>query len=161
MQYHLFVCRHAEAQVPRYTMPDHDRPLSESGRREAELAGQWLRISQYKVDIILCSSANRTLSTARIIANEINHNQEGIFSFNELYNAPAKGLLPIIESLENNFKSVLIVGHNPGISNLIGLLTGRDSGPVPTGSVHHLWFEAPAWQEITIATNFGYETNLK
>ena len=161
MLYHLFICRHAEAPALHHPQQDFDRPLSNTGHLEAMQAGDWLRQHQYTPDIIWCSSAQRTLSTARIIADILVYNQNNIQAMEQIYNASAASLLAVITRLSPTKSSALVVGHNPGVSHLIELLSGRDVGYVPPGSVHRLWFEMANWLELYAALSLGYETNCK
>jgi phosphohistidine phosphatase len=161
MLYQLFICRHAEVQAPSSQLADFDRGLTKIGHLEAEQAGKWLVQGNYIPDVILCSSAQRTSSTARIIANQIQCHQSNILLLKALYNARPAALLAAITNLEKSVTSALLVGHNPGVSKLIELLSGQDVGYVPTGSVHHLWFEITDWVELNFVLSLGYEASQK
>ncbi|PSR52924.1 hypothetical protein AHMF7605_04970 [Adhaeribacter arboris] len=160
MRYHLFICRHAKAENPTFHQADYDRDLTEQGRLEASQAGEWLQQSGHKPDLIVCSSARRTLSTASIIANKINYYQRDILSIRELYDSTKTKLLHYLTKIDKNHSNVLLVGHNPGVSMLIATLCNTNRGNVPTGSVHHLWFEMEEWNQLEYTKTSGYETNI-
>lgn len=159
MEYHLFICRHGDAQMPAFRQHDYDRKLTDTGKLEAENAGKWLNSSAGKPALIVSSSARRALSTAYTIASQIAYNQDYIKFHPEIYNASSDTILLTLSKTDSRYKSILLVGHNPGISELITLLSGAYRGNVPTGSVHHLWFDIADWPELLFASAQGYLTN--
>ncbi|QMU28493.1 SixA phosphatase family protein [Adhaeribacter radiodurans] len=159
MRYHLFICRHGEAQTPSFHQADFDRDLTEKGKAQAVQAGKWLQQTGLKPDQIVCSSALRTLSTASIIANQFTINQDAILPIRDLYNASLTQLLRSLSALDKNRFVILLVGHNPGVSELIATLSGTYKGNVPTGSMHHLWFEMDNWTELEYTLAQGHEPN--
>ncbi len=160
MLYHLFICRHAQAQNPVLNQADFDRPLTPPGILEAEQAGNWLRQLAIKPDLIVCSSAKRTWSTASIIANKLGHNQDDIKADKSLYNASEAQILNFIANIRKEHITLILVGHNPGVSEIVSSLCGTFRGNVPTGSVHHLSFEFANWQEILITTAKSYQAHV-
>ncbi len=160
MLYHLFICRHAQAQNPVSNQADFDRQLAPQGIQEAEQAGNWLRELAINPNLIVCSSAHRTWSTASIIAGKLTYNQHDIIADKSLYNASESQILNFIANLNPEHTTVILVGHNPGVSDVVSSLSGTFRGNVPTGSVHHLSFEFANWQEILINIAKSYEAYL-
>ncbi|MDQ4141822.1 MAG: histidine phosphatase family protein [Bacteroidota bacterium] len=161
MRYHLFICRHAQAQDPAFQQADHERELTEEGKSEAFQAGEWIRQTGHKPDLIVCSSAQRTFHTASIIADRVGFDQDRIVSQKNLYDASETRLLNFLGTMDKSNFHIVIVGHNPGVSNLVATLSGAHRGRIPTGSVHHLWFEMEGWNELEYTPAIGYETNIK
>jgi phosphohistidine phosphatase len=99
------------------------RNLSGKGRRQAESIGQWMSENGVMPDWIICSSAKRTKSTAKICSEKVGYKKSIRFE-DSLYNAGSDTYLDIIAVLNNKYDSVMMVGHNPAISAIVTILTG-------------------------------------
>jgi phosphohistidine phosphatase len=118
----LTVLRHAKSAWPD-GVADHLRPLGARGRREAPLAGQWLREHVGAIDIVVCSSAERVRQTWALVAPELDPIPDSRVD-ERLYDATTGGLLAVIRELPDECGSVLFIGHNPDLESLVGYLTG-------------------------------------
>jgi phosphohistidine phosphatase len=119
----LWIARHAEA-IDDYD--DFNRILTTKGYRQAVSIGQ--EIANYSVSMneIWTSSAVRTFLTAHFFAEQLGFDQQNIQSHKELYNASVRVWLQFInQQFNQNSTNILIVGHNPHISYLVELLTGK------------------------------------
>jgi phosphohistidine phosphatase len=103
----LILMRHAEAGG---ATRDHDRPLSARGVQDATAAGDWIRNHQPRVDAVLCSTAVRTRQT--LTATRIDC--PATFA-DELYGGNVDDILEQIAQLPDSARTVLVVGHAPGI----------------------------------------------
>lgn len=159
MPYHLYICRHAQAQNPVFNQPDFDRQLTKQGILEAEEAGKWLQKMNTKPDLLITSSARRTWSTTSIIADKLSYNQSDISAEPSLYNASESKLLAFLSKINKNNRAILLVGHNPGVSDLVSTLSGTYQGNVATGSVHYLTFDLQVWEEIFVTSANHYEAH--
>ncbi len=125
----LWLQRHAQASGG-WPGIDHDRPLSERGildaRRAAELPAAW-EIAPAR---IVCSSAERTETTALIMAQACAPAQEPA-ALRELYDGSPETYLEVIRGTDETIPSLLLVGHNPTISMLGSALTGSSIGMSP------------------------------
>jgi phosphohistidine phosphatase SixA len=138
----LILLRHAEA-LPGSSgsKDDHDRALSPRGEQEAQAAGRWLVSHGVRPDRLLCSPAQRTRRTAELAAKAVApHAAVGLAD--EIYDATPGELLALLDQ-HADARSVLLVGHNPGIERLVALLVeGRSDefrGMPPGGlAVLHL-----------------------
>jgi phosphohistidine phosphatase len=118
----LTVLRHAKSDWPD-GVDDHRRPLAARGRREAPVAGQWLRKHIGPIDLVVCSTAQRTRQTWALVAPELDPVPEWRFD-ERLYDATTGGLLTVVRELPDECGSVVFIGHNPGLESLVGYLTG-------------------------------------
>ena len=159
MLYHLFICRHAQTQNPVFNQTDFERQLTPAGINEAEKAGDWLQQLAIKPNLIVCSSARRTWSTASVIAGKLAYNQSDIIADKSLYDASEAQILNFIAKINRKHSTVILVGHNPSVSEVVSTLSGTFRGNVPTGSVHHLFFAFDDWQEVLITTAKSYEAH--
>lgn len=118
----LIVLRHAKSAWPE-EMPDHRRPLNERGQADAPAAGRWLSGHRYALDLVLCSTANRARQTWELASRELTDAPPARFD-DDLYDASAGDLLAVVNGLPDLAESTLLIGHNPGMSELVTLLTG-------------------------------------
>jgi phosphohistidine phosphatase SixA len=136
----LILLRHAEASPAAAGGDDHSRPLSERGEREARAAGRWLAAHGIRPDRVLCSPARRTRETADLVLAAL---EAAMPEFaEEIYEASPGELLALLDR-EDGARTVMLVGHNPGIERLVALLVeGRSDefrGMPPAGlAVLHL-----------------------
>ncbi len=140
------VIRHAKSSWNDQYITDHDRPLNQRGQKNAPDMGIRLKQSNFIPDQVYTSTALRASSTAEIICQKINFPSQKIIKNTELYLAPVSQWQKIIEQLENNIKSVLFVGHNPGITNLVNRLWGLPLDNVPTCGIIQAVFEEIDWK---------------
>ncbi|MEN3358199.1 MAG: phosphohistidine phosphatase [Mycobacteriales bacterium] len=119
----LVLVRHAKSSWPD-GVPDADRPLADRGRVDAPAAGRWLRAEVGQIDLVLCSPARRARQTWQLIGGELaapppSREDE------RLYGAGTGDLLTIIRALPDGADTALIIGHNPGMADLVLLLSGE------------------------------------
>lgn len=133
----LVILRHAKAANPEHT-PDIDRPLAERGRADAAAAGTWLTEQGYAPDVVLCSPARRTRETWHRVALALADAPEVRYE-EALYGASALGLLELVTELPDDVGTAVLVGHNPGLSQLSVLLDKDADGLSTAGiAVHRL-----------------------
>jgi phosphohistidine phosphatase len=121
----LIILRHAHAEMAGLGQDDIDRPLSRQGLAEAEAAGQWLKAHHLTPDRIVCSCARRareTLEQVLQVTGFIEQRQEP-----RIYNA-TPGLLMEIADEHRECPRLMLVGHNPGLEQLVALLSSGQSG---------------------------------
>ena len=125
----LYLLRHAKSSWESYE-DDHERVLSDRGRKDACTLGKYLRKNNINFEHTLCSSSHRTRETISII-NEVSPHSIGEINYlDSLYHASSNKIKEIIKNHIN--KSLLIVGHNPGISELISDLLKSNLIDYPT-----------------------------
>lgn len=101
-------------------------------------------------DLILSSPANRALSTAKVIAGEIGYSKSDIQTNGDIYYAATPTLLKIVCSIDDQYNTVFLFGHNPGVTDFANYLTESYIDNLPTTGVVHINFEtANSWQEIS------------
>jgi phosphohistidine phosphatase len=103
---------------------DIDRPLSARGMREAPHAGRWLARGVDSIDLAVVSPANRAQKTWELAAAELDSRPPASID-DRVYAASASELLGVVHALPENARTVVLVGHNPGIEELLSLLNGE------------------------------------
>jgi phosphohistidine phosphatase len=116
--------RHAHAEWPAYRGRDFDRPLTEQGLEESRATGREIIAAGLLPRRILASSARRTEQTARILMEQLLLPGQALLLMDSLYNADAATLRAALQSGAAEGSPVLLVAHNPGISELARALSG-------------------------------------
>jgi phosphohistidine phosphatase len=116
----LVLLRHAKADNPP-AVADIDRPLTARGHADAAAAGAWLSHRGFLPDLVVCSPARRTRETWHGVALALPATPEVRYD-DEVYAASVRGLLELVTAVEDDRATVLLVGHNPGMSQLSMLL---------------------------------------
>src|SRR5687767_2042344 len=116
---HLILVRHAQAAPESQGFKDFDRPLTPSGTEEARRAAQQLAAGYPPPDLIIASPARRALETARLFAETFGYPLQQLTTDKQIYLAGPADLLTVIHAVPDDIGRLTIVGHNPGISNLV------------------------------------------
>lgn len=120
--------RHAKSDWSGATTSDFERPLNERGRRDASTMGRWMAAQGITPDIVLSSPALRAKQTAQRICTGLGHDAERILWLPELYLAGLATLLRTLSDVPASASRVLLIGHNPGLEELLLHLS---SEPLP------------------------------
>ncbi len=118
----LLLLRHAKAVPAEEPLADIGRPLAERGERDARRIAQRLRHHQAPPALTLTSSATRTLQTAQLVAQTLDQPRDSLVIERRLYLAEPAALLAVIATQDAALASLLVVGHNPGLTELVHLL---------------------------------------
>jgi phosphohistidine phosphatase len=134
----LVVLRHAKSAWPE-DVPDHERPLAGRGRRDAPVMGRWLRTAGHVPDRVLCSTARRARETWELAQSALGASPAVSFD-DRVYGASAAELLDLVRRAPRAAKTLLIVGHDPGIPELALMLAGDapGRGAVPGSTVDRM-----------------------
>jgi len=112
---------------------DHLRPLARRGRRQVPIAGRWLADNVGVIDLAVVSPAERTRETWRLATAELAV-PPPVREDDRMYAGSVPSLLGVLRELPGELATVVLVGHNPGIEDLVGSLTGRNV-PMPTSAL--------------------------
>jgi len=131
----IFLVRHAKSFWGDQSTPDFDRPLNKRGKRDAPFMGEVLNDKKVKPDLIISSSAKRAKKTAIAIADKISYPEKKIVYKEELYEASINTILKILQKLEEKNSSIMIFGHNPGLTLLNNHISNHYIDNIPTCGV--------------------------
>lgn len=124
----LVLVRHSKAEERSLKTGDINRSLTEKGLNDSIRMARFLLTRGLKPDLIISSSANRAAQTAEIFMQHMDISDKFLTLSGKLYYSSAKTILDYIYVTPDKANTVLIVGHNPGISELLkGLSAGRES----------------------------------
>ncbi|WP_449465358.1 SixA phosphatase family protein [Stenotrophomonas humi] len=121
----LILLRHAHAEPADNGQADIDRPLSPHGLAEAEAAGRWLHEQRLVPDRVLCSPARRTRETLEAVLGLTGYVEQRLEE--RIYDA-APGTLAALLDEHREVERLLVVGHNPGLEQLVALMHSGQSG---------------------------------
>ncbi|HYP01162.1 MAG TPA: histidine phosphatase family protein [Pyrinomonadaceae bacterium] len=139
----LLLLRHARPAPTSPTGRDFDRPLAEEGRADARRVGQFLRQKEIKPEIVLSSPAARARETADLVCEAAELSTQARLDA-RIYEASLEELLQIISEAEDGVETLLLVGHNPGLAELIALLTGKSEAVSPA-TLTRIELDIDAW----------------
>jgi phosphohistidine phosphatase len=128
----LVLLRHAKSDWT-HEVADADRPLAKRGRRQAPEAGRWLAAHLGHIDLAVVSPARRARSTWELVAAELPAATE-VRIDQRVYAASADQLLRLVRELPDDRRTVALVGHNPGLEELVADLVGTWT-PMPTSAI--------------------------
>ena len=141
----LTLVRHAKSCWKDRTLSDRDRPLNKRGERDAPTMGKRVVDAGVRPSLILTSPAVRAWTTAKIIAQEIGYPVEFLQRESDLYLASLDTLLDVVAAQQSEFKHVMIVSHNPGITDLANYISPDLTSNLPTAGVVSVSFEIDDW----------------
>jgi phosphohistidine phosphatase len=150
----LVVLRHAKSAWPE-GVPDHQRPLAPRGRRDAPAAGRALVEADCLPDLALCSTAVRARQTWELASDQwgtpppVRHDRR-------LYAADAEDLLDVVREVPPEVETLLLVGHNPGLEELVLDLAGDGLNDAldqvrtkfPTSAIAVLAWHGTGWEAL-------------
>lgn len=146
----LILMRHAKSSWADEQLDDYERPLNARGQRDAPRMAEWLSENQLLPDAIRCSSALRARTTIEILRDTVDY-QGDLQWLDELYLAAPGTYLEVAGQMSEDCRSLMMVGHNPGLEMLIETLTG-ESEVMPTGAVAIVQLPIEQWCELTPET---------
>lgn len=142
----LNLIRHAKTDPQSKSGLDFDRELLPKGKKQAELLADFLQNNDIQLGNVFCSTAARTKETAACITKTTNCL---VVFFDELYLSSATELKQFIENQEN--KTITIIGHNEGISELACILSG-ELLLLQTAGFVQVQFELDDWKQLSQGT---------
>jgi phosphohistidine phosphatase len=154
MMHRLILLRHGKSSWPDGTR-DLDRPLARRGREASPRVGAYLASEQLIPDLALVSPARRTQETWALVEPHVG--DVAVRTEPRIYEAPAERLLEVVRESDADTATLLMVGHNPGLADLLRLLVS-DGDPLaytkamkkyPTAGLAVIDFATATWRELS------------
>lgn len=143
----LYLLRHAKSSWKNANLADFDRPLAGRGHRACETIGHYVKDNGIEFDLVLSSPAVRARETTEEVLRAAKLKPEVRYD-ERIYEATAARLLDVVSQIENERKTVALVGHNPGMQELLHALTGK-SEEYPTATLAKIGFKNSKWAEVS------------
>ena len=146
----LLVLRHAKSSWSDPALDDHERPLNKRGRRDGPRMGQLVREYGLIPDVVISSNAVRARLTAEAVVEAARYAGQ-ILLDPHLYMASAGDILSRLRAVREKAETVMIVGHNPGLEELVAQLTGERQD-LPTAALAQIVLPIHRWRDLTLST---------
>ena len=144
---YLYLVRHAKSSWDEPGLTDFERPLNQRGKKDAPLMGKNIAGKKIKPDLIISSPAQRARKTAIAFAEEFGIKKKEIIFDEKIYEATSSELFEVIRNFKDDYQTVMLFGHNPGLTNLSNTLTQKYIDNIPTCGIVALKFDDD-WKNI-------------
>ena len=145
----LYIVRHAKSSWKEQGLTDFERPLNQRGLHDAPFMGKLMADKKEVPDLILSSPANRAISTAKIFRSQLHLDKKTIVEEEIIYEAGLGNLIKIINNLSETYNSVMLFGHNPGLTYLANYLGDKSIDNIPTCGIVKITFDINSWDEVS------------
>jgi phosphohistidine phosphatase len=142
----LLLLRHAKSSWKDTNVKDFDRPLNHRGLKAAPAVGRLIRKRKLEPEIVLSSPAERARQTTQLVIDAAGIKTELRYD-ERIYEAPGARLFEIVMQIEDDADMALLVGHNPGLEELLERLTG-EARSLPTASLVCIELEIEKWIKL-------------
>ena len=160
----LTLIRHAKSSWKDPFLSDFDRPLNKRGKEDAPIMGKRLAMDKVVPDLILSSPAKRAKKTAKIVAQEIGFSESKIKTKKRSYLADDDELVDVLKDHDDILQHIMLVGHNPGLTDLANLIAKANIDNIPTSGVVMIDLNVDSWSKITKGcgkvTKFDYPKKI-
>ena len=149
----LLILRHGKSSWKDLSLDDFDRPLKGRGRRDAEAMGQYIQDRCLLPDLVLCSTAKRAVQTLKRAMKNMDIPSSCVKWSPNLYHAETETWMKQLSAVPASFKRVMVVGHNPGLEDLVIFLSKKpisipeDGKLIPTATLALFEIETE-WKHI-------------
>ncbi len=147
----LLLLRHAKSSWKKADLPDHERPLTKRGKKEAPKVGTYLKENGLVPDLILSSTARRACDTAEAVAEACGFDGQ-VELYQDLYMSDTASYLDILRCMPDRANRVLVVGHNPDVEDLLAMLTDVKEH-MATAALAVIDLPISTWEELNEATD--------
>jgi phosphohistidine phosphatase len=144
----ITLLRHAKSDWGNPALSDFDRPLNQRGKRNLKLMGERLQKNGVRPSLVISSNAVRAITTARAIAEAIGYPVEFIQREPDLYLASPRTILNIISREGTGYNDLMIVGHNPGLTELANMICTTPIDNLPTCGAYAVDIDIDDWLDL-------------
>ena len=147
----LILMRHGKSSWSSDAENDHARPLAPRGEEDVPRMADWLAQEGWQPDLIITSTAVRTMRTAEYCAAAFGLPATALRPEARLYEAAADEVLGVVQDAPARVDTLLVIGHNPGLEMLVEGLAGhpipvaRKQKPFPTAAVARFLIRKGNW----------------
>lgn len=146
----LVIVRHGEGQIRNAFMEDIRRPLTRRGHHNVAVAAAEFTSLGLQVDAVVSSPAQRALETADIWLHQMHLPKDRLRVDEEIYEAERSDIIGVVRGLDNAHDTVVLVGHNPGLTGLLRHLTGSNAEIMSRSSFAIIKMNVDCWSRISL-----------
>jgi phosphohistidine phosphatase len=141
----LTLLRHAKSSWKDPHLSDRERPLNKRGKRDAPVMGRRILKAGIRPSLIVSSPAVRAWKTAKTVARELNYPREFLQREEDLYLASLDDLIDVVAAQDQGFNSLMLVAHNPGMTDFANYLSPGLTNNLPTAGVVSVLIDRNDW----------------
>ena len=142
----LIIIRHCKSSWSDLSLNDFDRPLNNRGFQDGNVMSKELSKKIDNVDLLISSSSKRTRLTADFFIKLIKINK--ISFIDDLYHSSSENIISKLKKISNTHESIMLIGHNPGLTDLVNKLTSINLYNLPTCGVAIVNLNIKNWDLI-------------
>lgn len=147
----LYILRHAKSSWNFTELPDEQRPLMEKGKKRTRRIIEYMLSNNIAPDVIVSSHAVRAFDTATIVAHGIRFPVQDILISHNLYHCDTDGIFEELYPFDDTISSVMLVGHNPTLTNFLNKFFVPQIDYLPTSGFAGIRFETDRWGDLSLA----------
>ena len=153
--FELYVMRHSKSSWSNLNLKDFDRPLNKRGKKDAKLICEFFIKKKINFDYVLVSSSKRTKKTLQLMLKRLKRPKK-IISSKKLYLTDEKKIIEYIKKVPKTYNSILLINHEPAITNLVRELIKNHNGNLfkllnykfSTSAFAKINFKIKDWSEV-------------
>ena len=143
----LIIVRHSKSSWKDLSLDDFHRPLNRRGKSDGPIMADYLSGRIAKICLLHSSSSVRTFETSKFFTDRIKFDK--IKYDDSLYHSSSFSILNMINNYSDNYFSVMILAHNPGLTNLINEITNTSLDNLPTTGLAEIDFNCLKWNDVS------------
>ena len=143
----LIIVRHSKSSWKDLSLDDFNRPLNKRGKEDGPIISNYLSKKTNFIDFLHSSSSVRTFETSKFFTERIKFGK--VKYDDSLYHSSSGSILNLIKNYSNEYSSVMLIAHNPGLTHLINQITNISLDNLPTTGLAEIHFSCNKWDEIS------------
>ncbi len=143
----LIIVRHSKSSWKDLSLDDFNRPLNKRGKEDGPIISNYLSKKTNFIDFLHSSSSVRTFETSKFFTDRIKFGK--VKYDDNLYHSSSESILNLIKNYSNEYSSVMLIAHNPGLTHLINQITNISLDNLPTTGLAEIHFSCNKWNEIS------------
>ena len=143
----LIIVRHSKSSWKDSSLDDFNRPLNKRGKEDGPIISNYLSKKTNFIDFLHSSSSVRTFETSKFFTERIKFGK--VKYDDSLYHSSSGSILNLIKNYSNEYSSVMLIAHNPGLTHLINQITNISLDNLPTTGLAEIHFSCNKWIEIS------------
>jgi len=143
----LIIVRHSKSSWKDLSLDDFNRPLNKRGKEDGPIISNYLSKKTNFIDFLHSSSSVRTFETSKFFTERIKFGK--VKYDDNLYHSSSGSILNLIKNYSNEYSSVMLIAHNPGLTHLINQITNISLDNLPTTGLAEIHFSCNKWNEIS------------
>ncbi|WP_353780041.1 histidine phosphatase family protein [Winogradskyella sp. 3972H.M.0a.05] len=143
----LVLIRHGKSSWE-YDVSDRERPLKNRGINDIALVSKAFKAIDFNLDFVYSSPANRALNTCKLFMTHLGIKEEKLLIVEDLYDFGGQSVINFIKSLDDNYKNIIIFGHNHAFTSISNIFGDKFIDNLPTSGLVMIEFEIDNWKSL-------------